>query len=379
MSKQTVEERVGMIEFDDKKDFFYSYNMIFDLELSSSAKLLYLYLCRKADSDDKSFPSYATMGMACSISRRTAMRALKELMLEGLLIKVRRANGNEQTSNVYKLYPTPQERLKETNRVQLKRELKEYHEMRLKKQNDEMALDGGDTESLQNKAKQCTNTMSIQCGDTQSPQNGLKQCGNETVMQPGNIEILEGGDRMSLRSGDTQSLPLHGDNMTLGGDNESLGGDCMSLEVQPIEVQPIEVSSSSPNETVARTELFDIPEISTEILTVIQKAYESAFNSRAKKISIGDTKIPTEQVRNVLLGLHTVHIKQVARYITQNQVKSLTAIKSALYNSPTYVTLEKVRGIDTDKKENQNRFHNFSQRNYPKEFFEQLEKKLVCR
>ena len=115
-----------------KKNFFISYNMIFDLDIPTRAKIAYLYLCRCADNNCKCFPSYHTIGHKCGYSSRTALSAIKDLMREGLLIKKRRKikEKDEQTSNMYILFAEPQERLKETNVKQLDRELREYKEKR---------------------------------------------------------------------------------------------------------------------------------------------------------------------------------------------------------------------------------------------------------
>ncbi len=70
-----------------KRDFFIGQNMIFDLEISEHAKITYLYLCRCADDEGQSFPSYNTIASRCSFSRRTALRAIQELQLVCYLLK----------------------------------------------------------------------------------------------------------------------------------------------------------------------------------------------------------------------------------------------------------------------------------------------------
>lgn len=122
--KVLQEEKAGLA-FAGDKGFFYSYNVIFDLELSKNAKLLYLYLCRRADGNSKTFPSYATMASACSLSRSTAIRAMKELMLEGLLLRKHQQHGKEFTSNQYLLYAAPDEEVKRMNLKELEKEKKE--------------------------------------------------------------------------------------------------------------------------------------------------------------------------------------------------------------------------------------------------------------
>lgn len=92
----------------ERKNWFYSYNMIFEQDISSQAKLIYLYLCRCADEEGQSFPSINTIAGKCSISRSATIRAIKELMDIGLLAKEKRTRAdNSQTSNLYCIFDTP--------------------------------------------------------------------------------------------------------------------------------------------------------------------------------------------------------------------------------------------------------------------------------
>lgn len=96
-----------------KRDFFIGQNMIFDLEISEHAKITYLYLCRCADDEGQSFPSYNTIASRCSFSRSTALRAIQDLQEIGLLSvenrKVRKHGKLTNTSNLYVLYDSPNE------------------------------------------------------------------------------------------------------------------------------------------------------------------------------------------------------------------------------------------------------------------------------
>ncbi len=130
MEKKAME--MGSLEFAKDKGFFYSYNVIFELDISEHAKIVYLYLCRRADGSSKTFPSYATMASACSMSRSTAIRAMKELLLEGLLLRKRQQNGKEFTSNQYFLYEAPDEEAKKNNIAQLEQEEWEREQERAK-------------------------------------------------------------------------------------------------------------------------------------------------------------------------------------------------------------------------------------------------------
>lgn len=92
----------------DRKNWFYSYNAIFDMDLSIQAKMLYIYLCRRADSESQSFPSKATIMNHCSMGRTSAGNALRELEKEKLLVReYRYRENNSQTSNIYTIFPKP--------------------------------------------------------------------------------------------------------------------------------------------------------------------------------------------------------------------------------------------------------------------------------
>jgi len=91
----------------ERRDFFFSYNMIFDQPISTHAKLAYLYLCRCADDGGSSFPSRQTIAKKCGVGVRTADKAIQELLDIGLLSKLQRFNGQKQTSNTYTIYNNP--------------------------------------------------------------------------------------------------------------------------------------------------------------------------------------------------------------------------------------------------------------------------------
>jgi hypothetical protein len=95
---------------DERRNWFYSYNMIFNLDISCHAKLIYMYLCRCADSEAQSFPSRNTIGKNCSISLTSVKNAMRELLKSRLLIKEEqfRSDGS-QTSNLYTIFPEPYE------------------------------------------------------------------------------------------------------------------------------------------------------------------------------------------------------------------------------------------------------------------------------
>ncbi|WP_003542078.1 helix-turn-helix domain-containing protein [Desulfotomaculum nigrificans] len=88
--------------------FFMGDNAIFDRQdLSAYEKLVYLYLCRRADSESRAWPSYARIAQDCGISRDTAIRAVAKLVEKELLEKNARKdpNNGNMASNEYILLP----------------------------------------------------------------------------------------------------------------------------------------------------------------------------------------------------------------------------------------------------------------------------------
>ncbi|MDR0818021.1 MAG: helix-turn-helix domain-containing protein [Oscillospiraceae bacterium] len=65
--------------------YFYTYNKIFDADVSGYARLVYAYLCKCADHSGKSFPSHKKIGSAAGIGVTTVKKALSELENAGLI------------------------------------------------------------------------------------------------------------------------------------------------------------------------------------------------------------------------------------------------------------------------------------------------------
>jgi DNA-binding transcriptional regulator YhcF (GntR family) len=67
-------------------------------------KLVYNYLCRRADTNGTSFPSRQTIAKDCGLSLSTVKRALDNLEKYMLLAREHQKKGNAFVSNVYVLY-----------------------------------------------------------------------------------------------------------------------------------------------------------------------------------------------------------------------------------------------------------------------------------
>ena len=71
-------------------------------ELSSTAKLVFGKLCQFAGENGKAYPSYSTLAREVGVKQRQAIRAVKELVVFGLIrpVKQNRPDGGS-TSNIY--------------------------------------------------------------------------------------------------------------------------------------------------------------------------------------------------------------------------------------------------------------------------------------
>lgn len=94
----------------NNEGYFYSYNYIFDMNISHHAKLVYFYLCRCSNGKAQSFPSRKTIADNCSISLSSVKKALIELIEFGLIKREEQFEKNgRQTSNVYTVMKKNQE------------------------------------------------------------------------------------------------------------------------------------------------------------------------------------------------------------------------------------------------------------------------------
>ncbi|MFX4303681.1 helix-turn-helix domain-containing protein [Alicyclobacillus tolerans] len=83
-------------------NFFQTPNGIYEMPISACAKAVYIFLCRCADREGQSFPSYKTIGEAIGWGRTKVAEALKELETIGLLIRQEQYKENgARDSNLY--------------------------------------------------------------------------------------------------------------------------------------------------------------------------------------------------------------------------------------------------------------------------------------
>ena len=92
-----------------KKNWFWASDRIFDVDgLTEHDIVVYLFLCRTANSNYCSFPSRKQISIKCRISVDTVDRSLKNLEGKGLLRKCIRKKNNEYISSLYEIFDPPE-------------------------------------------------------------------------------------------------------------------------------------------------------------------------------------------------------------------------------------------------------------------------------
>ena len=83
--------------------FFQVPNEIFECDLTSNEKIVFMYLCRCGNNGKKAFPSQQTIADKCSIGKSTAKRAVNALVDNNYIIKERRFKEGYNKSNIYRV------------------------------------------------------------------------------------------------------------------------------------------------------------------------------------------------------------------------------------------------------------------------------------
>src|SRR5690625_861307 len=96
----------------DGTGWFAAPNWIFDRDdLRSTDKLVFLYLCRRAGADGRSWPSIRRMADDVGMSRNTVRSAIERLEQAGLLVReARTSESGDADSYVYKIRRTEPEK-----------------------------------------------------------------------------------------------------------------------------------------------------------------------------------------------------------------------------------------------------------------------------
>lgn len=83
--------------------YFQVPNDIFKAGLTTSELAVYFYLARCGNQGNAAFPSYSEIASSCSITKKTAIKVIKQLEAKKLIVKQKRwsKNQDEYFSNVY--------------------------------------------------------------------------------------------------------------------------------------------------------------------------------------------------------------------------------------------------------------------------------------
>ena len=83
--------------------YFQVPNDIFRAGLTTSELAVYFYLARCGNQGNAAFPSYSEIANSCSITKKTAIKVIRQLEAKKLVVKQRRwsRNQDEYFSNVY--------------------------------------------------------------------------------------------------------------------------------------------------------------------------------------------------------------------------------------------------------------------------------------
>ena len=83
--------------------YFMVPNAVFSLGLPVNELAVFCYLYRCGNNGKTAFPSYATIGSCCGISRLSAIRAVKELIRKRLIEKETRSGLLGFSPNLYRV------------------------------------------------------------------------------------------------------------------------------------------------------------------------------------------------------------------------------------------------------------------------------------
>lgn len=102
MSAQAITDTLGVLQDSGRRNWFWDHNYIFELGLSCHAIVVRLYLAKCAGKNRQAWPSLSNIAAHCGISRKTAKRAINELIQKGLLHKeILVSEAGDYASNVY--------------------------------------------------------------------------------------------------------------------------------------------------------------------------------------------------------------------------------------------------------------------------------------
>lgn len=89
-------------------------NIFLDPDLTPAAKIVAVFLCHRSTASGHCYPAVQTIADACSLSKRTIQRQLKQLEIKGYLVILERYLFGEQLTNGYYL-TIPEKRFHKSN------------------------------------------------------------------------------------------------------------------------------------------------------------------------------------------------------------------------------------------------------------------------
>jgi len=191
-------EQGDVVRFAVDMGYFMCGNDIFSLDMPMCEKLLYIALCRYAGSNNRAWPSHATLCRDLSCGRTRLTEAVQYLCDSGLVKKEGRGNR----TNVYSLYP-----VSHFKKPCFEKKLEKKLEKNLEKNNKESNSAGGQcspgehpADSIVRQADpQCsphgpslfaTRTLSVRQADTKRNKNKTIEK-NISSSEPGTVQVQE--------------------------------------------------------------------------------------------------------------------------------------------------------------------------------------------
>ncbi|MBE5898240.1 MAG: helix-turn-helix domain-containing protein [Lachnospiraceae bacterium] len=339
------------IEIDKtRKNFFYSYDMIFDLDISCHAKCLYMYLCRCADSDNICFPSYKKIAEKCGISSATVKRAIKELMIAGLILKYSSLEG--KGSNRYVIYSEPNDSIMIKNV-----ELGNIKDTDLPKDTPEsLEIEKNDNDDIAQKNEQTTTSSVV----TQTTQN----IGGGHTEHPSTDKNTQ-TTTSSVVTQTTQDIGV----VTQTRVHTDPPGVVTQTPEGILNIKEYIFNYYKNNREEPDEDFFELIE---NVFKVFQELLDISELMSYKEIyRINQNIYSKDTVMNLLASLDKSNFIQVIDYLSNCEVVSDNLIKIALLNSHKYINKKTI--TNKTKNSNSNSFKNFEERHYSNDFFKIFE------
>ena len=337
------------IEVEDS-GYFIGANMIFDLDISSNAKLLYLYLTKMGNQQRSSFPSYRTMAKYCGFSKRTAIRVMQELLDAGLILKEARHRGKMQTSNIYIILTKPRNKVNH-----LEKDNKNNQDEASDIQLDNEPNKESKNELMEKKTSPETVSDCQSSSDTQSLGGVFYSSGGDT-QSPGKKSYPQGGD--------TVTPPVQ-NGKCLGGATQSLGSDTVALQelipkeqikenfnsfnpsiyqFKNIELSRLELTKQIDEQIDYQTLIFDYKDnkLALSVIEQIKQIMLDVYSNTEFYIKVSRKSRCTKDVIMQIQKVNMFHVQYICECMenTNQKISNIPEyLKTALYNAPLTINI----------------------------------------